>query len=286
MSPLYREYRLYYAAEVLSTFGLLVAFRWYVNHFIKNVAASGVLSFLLLYCLIFNFVFPFEYPVVYPYTLPSMAYVPQYFDHFNLYYPYDTPSLLFFTLGLALIYRRKWLAYYVLFAVATFNRETTCFLTFAYVFTAWGKDSRGTMALHAAAQFLIWVAVKWALQTAYGAGGGTGFESGIAHNVRTALDPSSYYYVLSNMGYVWVPVVLCWRRIEDEFIRRSLLVALPFLAAVFVVAKFTELRDFGELIPVVLAASLAVAARMSRDESAAPHAESGPGAAGDRPFPA
>src|SRR5467141_3903723 len=52
------------------------------------------------------------------------------FNYFNLpYYPYDVPSVVFFTLGLILIHDRNWVWFYPLFGIATLNRETSIFLT-------------------------------------------------------------------------------------------------------------------------------------------------------------
>jgi hypothetical protein len=264
--------KVYHLMEIFSCFFLLMAFRYYISLFIKNSAASAVLSFSLLYPIFFNYVFPnhfsiYEYQSVLPGAYNSVML-------FNLYYPYDMPSVMFFTIGLILIYKKNWHLYYPLFLVATFNRETTCFLTLVYLFTAFGKDGKMKIAVHCAAQFVIWMAVKYTLYRIYGSNPGLGFESGIAHNVRTLMDPSQYYFVFSNMGFIWIPVLLFYRRIRDDFARRSLLVAIPFLVAVFVGAKFTELRDFGELIPVVLTAFLLIIRELMASEDSVSPAKS------------
>ena len=49
------------------------------------------------------------------------------FNYFNLpYYPYDIPSVLFFTVGLLLIYDRNWRWFFPLFVAATLNRDRKC----------------------------------------------------------------------------------------------------------------------------------------------------------------
>jgi hypothetical protein len=205
----------------------------------------------LFYALPFNYLWPpWDTPVNFPFNLPIFLYFPKYVVP---YYPYDTPSMVFFTLGLILIYRRKWVPYYLLFAVATLNRETTCFLTLIYLFAAYGKDKKSTIALHCAAQFVIWVSLKYLLYLKY-SGNPQAIEFGINYNIGVLTDPSTYFYVFSNMGYIWLPTLLLYRCIEDDFVRRSLLVLIPFAIATFITAKFTELRGFGEMIPVVLAA--------------------------------
>src|SRR3990172_7183486 len=126
-------------AELFSVFFLLVAYRSYIALFIKDEILASLLSFFMLYVLFFNYLLYPNYPV---------------------WFPWDMPSVLFFTLGLTLIYRRRWALYYPLFILATFNRETSCFLTVVYLLTAIKKDPAGTVALHFSAQLLIWVAVK------------------------------------------------------------------------------------------------------------------------------
>jgi hypothetical protein len=51
---------------------------------------------------------------------------------------------------------------------------------------------------------------------------------------------------------------LHFRRIKVEFVKRSLLVVFPFFIGMMLVANIYELRLFGELIPVVLAAFVLV----------------------------
>ena len=93
-----------FVIEIASTFALLVAFRYYLGFFFRGAALGTLLAFSLVLVLPFNYLLPLHYP-------------------FRL--AYDIPSVLVFTLGLILIYRRSWLWYYILFVVGTFNRETT-----------------------------------------------------------------------------------------------------------------------------------------------------------------
>src|SRR5206468_2339407 len=83
------------------------------------------------------------------------------FNYFNApYYPYDVPSVLFFTVGLLLIHGGGWIWYYPLFVLATFNRETSIFLVVAAVLAWFDRYSRGRLALLAGSQLAIWIAIK------------------------------------------------------------------------------------------------------------------------------
>ena len=115
---LYPRKKWIYFLVGVNIFLLILAFRYYITLFIKDRALNSLFSFLILFILPFHFFFP-------------RPYYPNYW--------YDTPSILFFTLGLIAMYKRKWMIYYFIFIIATFNRETTCFLTVIYLFTSFGK---------------------------------------------------------------------------------------------------------------------------------------------------
>jgi len=57
--------------------------------------------------------------------------LPPFFTATN--YIYDIPALFFFTLGLALMIRRHWIAYLIVFFLACLNKETTILLTMIFV---------------------------------------------------------------------------------------------------------------------------------------------------------
>ena len=222
-------------------FLMVVAFRRYLLLFIKDRTVTAILSFLILLVLPFQYFFP---------------------RPFHANYWYDTPSIFFFTLGLTFLHQRKWALYYPLFIVATFNRETTCFLTMILLFTSLGKERLTWIAGHCAAQFVIWMSIKTVLGRIFLNNTGVdGFEwydgSGLTHyadNFRYFMNPKNYPAFFSTMGYLWIPVLFGYHRIPNEFVRRSLWVVVPFFVGMFLVANIYELRLFVELVPLVLSA--------------------------------
>jgi hypothetical protein len=238
--------RIFQLVEFASVFFLIVAFRKYLSLVIVKEEipktksdisyTPALLSFTLFYALPFNFLFPRYYPV---------------------WYPWDMPSVLFFTMGLILLYQKKWIYYYPLFIAATFNRETTCFLTFVYLFTAIGRSPFKRVGLHCAFQLLIWLSIKYFLYQLYSENPGHGvFATRMAHNIEFLKNPRSYSYLFSSMGFIWIPVLFYFRFIPDFFVKRSLLVLIPFMGGLFVVGNMDELRIYGEMIPVMLIAFL------------------------------
>lgn len=228
-----------FIVEIGCTFGLVVAFRRYLAFFFPGLLSRTLLTFSLLLVLPFNLVIPRIYP---------------------FWLVYDVPAVLFMTLGLILIYRRQWWTYYPLFVLATLNRETTCFLTLIYLLTAFDRDRPAKLAAHAVAQAGIWLAIKIGLSHLYADNPGAGFAvknlMTNLHNMTT--DPGCVLVTISSLGFLWLPVLLFYRRITDDFVRRACLAAPIFLLAMFLVANVPEVRLYAEMIPVILPAFLLI----------------------------
>jgi hypothetical protein len=130
---------------VLAGFFLLVAFRGYLSRFVPPAAAaSGALA--ILYPLLWN-------------VSPASP--------LRFFYPSDVPAVLFTVLGLAALAAERMKLFYLVFAVATLNRETSCFLGFAYLFAGLGRRDLATLSRHLGLQLTIWLAIKLALDTVF-----------------------------------------------------------------------------------------------------------------------
>ena len=212
---------------------LAFAFRRYLSLFIKDPVLSSVMA-LTLYA-----VLPFNY--------------------FNLpYYPYDIPSVLFFTVGMLLIYERRWLWFYPLFIAATLNRETSIFLTVVTVFVLYDRYRPQTLAALAGSQLAIWAAIKAALWMIYQENRWMGYglyQFQLKVNVATLRDyPIKGIIALATWGCLWLAVVIWHRRIRDVLLKRTLWTVPVFIAGMFVAGFVIELRIYGEVLPIILAA--------------------------------
>lgn len=239
---------LYVVVEALALVCLVVIFERLLRHFFSNEWTSRLLSLTIL--------------------LPLLSLLASPHRPNNVYYPWDTPSIAFFVLGLLLIYRRQWIPYYVLFVVATFNRETTCFLTMIYFITALlGQERYRVIIQHCAAQFVIWIAIKFLMLQIYPGlelhtGDGSLFEDQIFRNLVFFSNPLSYLFFLKVMAGIWLPLLImaCW--VPHVFVRRALLVLLPFMVGMYMVGLLVEIRIYGEMIPLVLTAFLLILRRI------------------------
>ncbi len=218
--------------EFMATIGLAFALRYYLSLFISDWSLASISACSVFYILPFNFTQ-------------------------TLWYPWDIPAVLFFTLGLTFIYKRYWLGYYLLFAVATLNRETTLLLVGLYVLAEINQATQWRMGLGVAAQLLIWGSIRYGLYHVYRHNpqlGNGWFELQIMHNIVRLQDPTNVIDVLSVYGFIWIPIIM-WRSwIDNAFVKKTLWLIPALFVIMGGVGVIHELRIYGEGIPVVLSA--------------------------------
>ncbi len=228
--------RLYKWFDHLSVFLLIVAFRQYLRRWFS----SGVLASLL------SFAMPLVLPIAY-----IIAH--------RVRYPYDMPAIAFFAAGLICIKEKWWWRYYLLFPLATLNRETSCFLTITYALVSLGKTKNRVVVLHCAAQLTIWLSIKCMLSAVYSDNIGPGlFENKLISNIHYLLTPRQWPFFFSILSYLWIPVLLFHRRIADEYVYRTLWMTVPFVVGMMIVGVISEMRIYGELYPIWLLAALLI----------------------------
>ena len=177
--------------------------------------------------------------------------------------PYDLPSLAFFAIALSLIIagRMAWL--YGVFAIASVNRESTLFLI--ALFALWRSASldrasltsrRGLLALsHILGLSAVWLAIRvllkhWIHPPPIPGFELAGFEIHVLDNLGYLFRPYYWTSFLSLFGFTWIFVYAHWREIPDPGIRRMLWIGPVYLLAMYIVGVLSEIRIFGELIPL------------------------------------
>ncbi len=244
------ERLLYGIIEAASCFFLFVAFSRYLTRFFEDITTCRLLSLTLIY------------PLYFTHLIPNRAN--------PIYAPYDTPAILVITLGLILLYHRRWGLYYLLFIVGTVNRETTCFLTMIYFFTAFQKDSWKSIALHCSAQLAIWLSIKHGItlfypdQLLFTKVKGI-FLNQVLLNKIFVTNPLNYLYILQMMGGIFLPAWLVGWKIDNDFAKRALLVFIPFLYGMYIVGLLAELRIFGEMIPITMLVFVLLVRRLAQE---------------------
>ncbi len=189
-------------------------------------------------------VFPvFLFAVMFTYAIHSEA---------NFSYPYDLPSLAFFTAGLFYLYQRRFVPLFFIILAGTFNRETTLFLIALYVIDAATAERStrfdlrrvpwGRVALLA----VVWLAIKLAL--AHRFAGNDASESFLrVHDNLRQLRPRLLPALLNVCGYT-LPIVLVLRQWLFPIRFRNYLWVVPlWFAVMFCSGVLVETRIYGEL---------------------------------------
>lgn len=234
----------YAIIDGLSAVAVVASFALFLSLFIEGTRTRRLLSLAVFFPLFLNLALPYRYNA--------------------LFFPWDTPSVAFFTLGLYLIHTKRWTVFYPLFALATLNRETTCFLTICYALAYLGSDGFLKVSKHVVAQGAIWIAVKGALYAAFADNpllnpkGSALFFNQIERSVGIVTSPVGLLYLMLTLGGTWVVVLLLHRFIQDPLLRRSFRFVPVFLIGMFFVGEMMEIRIYSELIPLVTAALLLV----------------------------
>lgn len=200
-------------------------------------------------------------------------------DQLTLYYPWDLPQTFFFGLGAYLVLTRRLGLFHAVFVLATLVRETSPFLTLMLAAVYAGRMPARRLALHVAAQALIWLALRLVIVLALGGWqgavlpgldteGGTVITKGdlfwytlpvnLTHFGRY---PGDLIPALGLYGYLLVPLVFLGFRLPFASLRRLLLVLLPYFALLLSVGIVVEFRVYGEMTPVVWLAASVLAAR-------------------------
>jgi hypothetical protein len=251
--------RIFILFELMAFFLSGWVFSKYVHTFINSMTIARVLSFSLYFIIIFELILPRYQP---------------------LWYPYDAYSLLFFLIGLLLIRKgiyNYW--FYILFIIATFNRETTLFLTVILLFTAWGEMPKTKLFKHISAQLFIWITIKIFLARLFSSSPGEIFQNQYISNFRFLTDinyesrlPTMVElffrpaYLIGNFGFIYLLIIVYWKKIDNSFLRSSTLVLIPFYLVMLYAANIYEYRIFTEMIPIVLMPSLYILVRLLQEK--------------------
>jgi len=167
-------------------------------------------------------------------------------------YIYDFPMLFLFTLGLAMLLRRLWLAYLVVFLLASLNKETSILLTLVFAFHYWRNLERGIFYRLLVAQLILFIAVKMGLAWIFRANPGGMFEYHLPDQIR-AIQSMPGLALFLGLILCGLGVLIARRWLEQPlFLRHALFIAIPLGILYLFFSMPFELRVFYELYPVVL----------------------------------
>jgi hypothetical protein len=170
--------------------------------------------------------------------------------------PYDVPSMAFYALALYAILARRRAMFYLIFVVATVNRETTLFLPFFFLIRQLDDDRPLVEGLRnvgwprlgeLAAQLAIWGAIHtWAESSV--AKGNHLWRSSMHQNFHFLLNPLHWPTMASVFGFLWIPYLVFFREIPNAYLRRCSILFAPWFVMMVLYGDLLEIRIHSEWI--------------------------------------
>lgn len=233
------------------------------DHLPADYALEVAIALPILYGSLIGFVLTlrrlattlFELPRSFARKIPLIALVmlPPMFRYTS--FIYDFPALFLFTLGLLLMLRQRWRAYFVLLACAALNKETAILLPFVFGLYFWrhqellaGKATGKFWPL-VIAQLAVCLIIKLGLQVAYSDNPGGAVE----HHFHRNLDLLRTYSIGTAVGALVLATLIGVRWSEAPRFLRTALWCLPVLVGLTLFLGYLdELRDYYEALPVIV----------------------------------
>jgi hypothetical protein len=170
-------------------------------------------------------------------------------------YVYDLPALAFFSLGLYLVFTRRYAGLLAVVAIGTLNRETTMFLVPIFLLTAWLRQKEG-VAFAERVKELPWL--RFALLAALWVGEKIVLSHMFVHNNRTedfihlranirTFTPGRWPQTFSACAYLLPILWLLRKRVPNKPIVATIYIFPLWIVIMALYAVLFESRVFGEL---------------------------------------
>ena len=203
-------------------------------------------SFLILVPLSWNYIF-----------------INGFIDGAGLYYPYDIPSLTFFTAGIILFLQKKWLWFYPVFILACLNRESACFITMGGFlltfqigetkFVDFLKSNRKVIT-QVIVQASIWLALRLILSYTFRNNPGEFFEQPHSmYDFVSKIVTGESHWAMNNPRWfltifagIWLIPLLMWRNLNGS-LKRILILGFVYLLILVFRSNMMETRVYNEM---------------------------------------
>jgi len=193
----------------------------------------------------------------------------------SIYHSYDIPSLFFFCACLYLFLNKRYILFYIIFAVATLNRESTCFITISlfllfskFKFNYSFQDNltrNSSLIRHLFSQVVLWflmvLLISWFVKDSPGKSYEVTFQmrefiANIWHGLPSwpFLNTEKFFgnprCFLTLFGCVWVVIPFLWKYIPKDCKKLLLLIPIYMIPALLY-ANLMETRVYHELNVII-----------------------------------
>jgi hypothetical protein len=174
---------------------------------------------------------------------------------FNFGYMYDFTVLFLFTLGLWLMYRQAWVAYLLVFALATLNKETTLLLLLIYALYYWRRLPRLRFLVLGVAQLGVFALIQGALRYRFRNNPGSALEwhwpDQVAAYQRVLIEDTWLLVIWGLCLAVIVALMIRGWNQKPAFMRLALAPVIILVPLWFLWGYPFEIRNLMEALPVV-----------------------------------
>jgi len=223
-----QAYLLEYVIAISLVYCFLLAFPFALRSLARSLYTDGWVSFVA--------------------PLAGVLALPVFFSK-GTHYLYDFPSLTLFTLALALMARRRWGAFYPVFAAGTLNKETMILATLVFGLAFRRSMPRGAFLKHVAAQSLLFLAIQAGLRRLFTGTPGGAVEPHLEKNL-ILLASSSGPLVLGLLAAAAFLILVRLGR-KPAFLRQALAIMPPLALSYLCFGIYGEIRVFYEAFPVL-----------------------------------
>jgi hypothetical protein len=235
----------------ISTLGLLYYFKKILEILSKSLATHYWCLFLLI-------------PVGWNYMFIN-----------SIYHSYDIPSLFFYCFCLYLFLSKKYFLFYIIFTVATLNRESTCFVTIslALLLSKFSSECsfkdvfilNSNLLKHLVAQTTLWLLIVLLIGWFVKDSRGQSYEVTYSMSIFIAnmwngssswpfLNTETFFgnprCFLTLFGCTWLLIPLLWKYIPSDCKKLLLLIPIYMIPALLH-ANLMETRVYQELNVVI-----------------------------------
>jgi len=163
-------------------------------------------------------------------------------------YIYDFSQLFLFTVCLLSLAKREWIRFILLFALASWNKETAILLTVIFAIQYRRLLPRASFLGLLGIQLATYSAIRIIIFRATAGNPGLPVELHISHNLLLA--PYSMGQFAAFTAIV-ILTIYDWGN-KPLFFRNGLAIAIPMIILAFLFGYIDEYRDFYELYPVIV----------------------------------
>jgi hypothetical protein len=167
--------------------------------------------------------------------------------------PYDIATAMFFALSLGLLARGKFNLYYLIFVVASINRETTFLLTLFFIVYFFNKIPFRQYCFGVIYQAFAYLVVKAIIMTMYANVPGTLMQWRPMEVIKGYVDKPVWFAVVFFIFFLgFIGLALNQWKDKPIFLRTAFSTMFPALLILHIFLGYSyEIRVFAELFPVI-----------------------------------